>query len=146
MRHRWPEDTRCTRVVLAVEDHVGAVCGGALHLGDPRRHRICTRQGPVEVVCTCAHGADRHGAAPTKTRSPSADTTVTLPGWLLGWDVCCWRGPRRVARHGSVPQIRSALADASQMPRSADAIEEAVRRSHTRRAARQPDPQGVAAA
>ena len=98
------------------------------------------------MVCTCAHGADRHGAAPTKTRSPSADTTVTLPGWLLGWDVCCWRGPRRVARHGSVPQIRSALADAAQMPRSAEAIEEAVRRSHTRRAARQPDPQGVAAA
>jgi transposase len=76
MRHRWPEDTRFTRVVLAVEDNVCAVCGGALHLCAHRRHRICTRQGPVEVVGTLAHGADRHCAAHTKTRSPYAATTL----------------------------------------------------------------------
>jgi len=51
MRHRWREDTRFTRVVLEVEDNVCAVCGGALHLCDHRRHRIFTLQGPVEVVC-----------------------------------------------------------------------------------------------
>jgi len=71
---------------------------------------------------------------------------VTLPGWLIGWDVCCWMGHRRFARHWSVPQIRGALADTSQMPLSADAIEDALRRYHTMRAARQQDPQGVAAA
>ena len=51
MRHRWPGDTRFTRVVLEVEDHVCAVCGEALHICDHRQHRIFTRQGPVEVVC-----------------------------------------------------------------------------------------------
>jgi hypothetical protein len=34
-------------------------------------------------------------------------------------------GHRRVARHWSVPQLRGDLADTSQMPLSAEAIEEA---------------------
>ena len=51
MRHRWPADTQFTRVVWEVEDHVCAVCGAALHICDHRRHRMFTRQGPVEVVC-----------------------------------------------------------------------------------------------
>jgi hypothetical protein len=106
MRHRWPEDTRFTRLVLEVEDNVCAVCGGALHICDHRRHRIFTLQGPVEVVCKLAHCADRHCAAHTKTRSPYAETTLTLPWWLIGWDVFCWMGHRRFARHWSVPQIR----------------------------------------
>jgi hypothetical protein len=55
-------------------------------------------------------------------------------------------GHRRFARHGSVPQIRRARADTSPMPRSAEALEDAVRRDHTMRAARQQAPQLVAAA
>jgi hypothetical protein len=55
-------------------------------------------------------------------------------------------GHRRFARHWSVPQIRSALADTSQIPRSPDALEDAVRRSQTMRAARQQAPQLMAAA
>jgi hypothetical protein len=93
-----------------------------------------------------AHGADRHGVAHAKTRSPYAETTLTLPWWLIGWDVFCWMGHRRFARHWSVPQIRRELADTSQIPLSADAIEEAVRRYQTMRAARQQDPQGLTAA
>jgi len=81
-----------------------------------------------------------------KTRSPYAETTLTLPWWLIGWDVFCWMGHRRFARHWSVPQIRSELADTSQIPLSADAIEDAVRRYQTMLAARQQDPQVVAAA
>src|SRR5713101_2707257 len=146
MRHRWPEDTRFTRVVLEVEDKVCAVCGGALHICDHRRHRIFTLQGPVEVVCKLAHCSDRQCAARAKTRSPYAETTLTLPWWLIGWDVFCWMGHRRFARHWSVPQIRSALADSYQIPLSADAIEDAVRRYQTMLAARQQDPQVMAAA
>jgi hypothetical protein len=71
---------------------------------------------------------------------------LTLPGWLIGWDVFCWMGHRRFARHWSVPQICSALADTSQIPLSADAIEDALRRSQTMLAARQQDPQVLAAA
>jgi hypothetical protein len=146
MRHRWPEDTQFTRVVLEVEDNVCAVCGAALHICDHRRHRIFTLQGPVEVVCKLAHCAARHCAAHTKTRSPYAETLLTLPWWLIGWDVFCWMGHRRFARHWSVPQIRSELADSYQIPLSADAIEDAVRRYQTMLAARQQDPQVVAAA
>src|SRR6266478_3483484 len=84
MRHCWSEDTRFTRVVLEVEDNVCAVCGAALHICDHRRHRIFTLQGPVEVVGKFAHGSDRHCAARVKTRSPYAETTLTLTGWLIG--------------------------------------------------------------
>src|SRR5712691_4340576 len=146
MRHRWPEDTRFTRVVLEVEDNVCAVCGAALHICDHRRHRIFTLQGPVEVVCKLAHCADRQCAAHAKTRSPYAETILTQPWWLIGWDVFCWMGHRRFARHWSVPQIRSELADTYQIPLSADAIEDAVRRYQTMLAARQQAPQVVAAA
>lgn len=146
MRHRWPEDTRFTRVVLEVEDKVCAVCGGALHICDHRRHRIFTLQGPMEMVCKLAHCSDRQCAARAKTHSPYAETTLTLPWWLIGWDVFCWMGHRRFARHWSVPQIRGELADTYQIPRSADAVEDALRRYQTRLAARQQDPQVVAAA
>ena len=146
MRHRWPEDTRFTRLVLEVEDNVCTVCGGVLHICDHRRHRIFTLQGPVEMVCKLAHCADRQCAAHAKTRSPYAETTLTLPWWLIGWDVFCWMGHRRFARHWSVPQIRRELADTYQIPLSADAIEDAVRRYQTMLTARQQDPQGVAAA
>jgi hypothetical protein len=146
MRHRWPEDTRFTRVVLEVEDNVCAVCGAALHICDHRRHRIFTLQGPVEVVCKLAHCSDRQCAAHAKTRSPYAETTLTLPWWLIGWDVFCWMGHRRFARHWSVPQIRSELADTYQIALSADAVEDALRRYQTMLAARQQDPQVVAAA
>src|SRR6266446_4841057 len=146
MRHRWPEDTRVTRVVLEVEDNVCAVCGAALHICDHRRHRIFTLQGPVEVVCKLAHCSDLQCAAHAKTRSPYAEMTLTLPWWLIGWDVFCWMGHRRFARHWSVPQIRGALTDTYQIPLSADAIEDAVRRYQTMLAARQQAPQGLAAA
>jgi len=54
-------------------------------------------------------------------------------------------GHRRFARHWSVPQIRSERADTYQIPLSADAIEDAVRRYQTMLAARQQAPQVVAA-
>lgn len=55
-------------------------------------------------------------------------------------------GHRRFARHWSVPQIRGALADTSQIPLSADAIEDALRRYQTLLAARQQAPEVLAAA
>ena len=146
MRHRWPEDTQFTQMVLEVEDNVCSVCGGALHICDHRRHRIFTLQGPVEVVCKLAHCSDRQCAARAKTRSPYAETTLTQPWWLIGWDVFCWMGHRRFARHWSVPQIRGELVDTYQIPLSADAIEDALQRYQTILAARQQDPQVVAAA
>jgi GNAT superfamily N-acetyltransferase len=146
MRHRWPADTQFTRLVLEVEEESCAVCGRKLHVCDHRPHRIFTLQGPLELICKLAHCSDRGCSAHSKTISPYAETTLTLPWWLLGWDVFCWMGQRRFARHWSVPQIRAELADSYQILLSADAIEDSLRRYQTMLAARQQDPQALAAA
>jgi hypothetical protein len=146
MRHRWPANTEFTRLVLEVEDEACARCGRPLHVCDHRRHRIFTLQGPVELVCKLAHCCDRGCAGHVKTLSPYAEMTLTLPWWLIGWDVFCWMGHRRFARHWSVPQIRSELLDSYRIPLSADAIEDGLQRYQIMLAARQQDAQVVASA
>jgi len=146
MRHRWSPDTEFTRLVLDVEDEACARCGQALHVCDHRRHRIFTLQGPVELVCKLAHCCDRGCAGHAKTLSPYAEMTLTQPWWLIGWDVFCWMGHRRFARHWSVPQIRSELLDSYRIPLSADAIEDGLQRYQIMLAARQQDAQVVASA
>jgi hypothetical protein len=146
MRHCWPADTSFSRIVLEVEEEVCATCGQPLHVCDHRRHRIFTLQGPVELLCKLAHCRDRNCADRSKTLSPFAETTMTLPWWLIGWDVFCWMGQRRFSRHWSVPQIRSELLDSYQIALSSDAIEDNLRRYQIMLAARQQDAQVVAAA
>jgi hypothetical protein len=146
MRHRWSPDTEFTRLVLDVEDEACARCGQRLHVCDHRRHRIFTLQGPVELVCKLAHCCDRGCVGHAKTLSPYAEMTMTLPWWLIGWDVFCWMGHRRFSRHWSVPQIRSELQDSYRIPLSADAIEDGLRRYQIMLAARQQDAQVLAAA
>jgi len=133
-------------MVLEVEEKVCGVCGRNLHVCDHRQHRIFTLRGPLELVCKLAHCSDRHCSVHSKTISPYAETTLTLPWWLIGWDVFCWMGQRRFARHWAVPQIRAELADSYQIDLSADAIEGSLRRYQTMLAARQQDPQVLAAA
>jgi hypothetical protein len=146
MRHRWSPDTEFTRLVLEVEDEACAKCGRPLHVCDHRQHRIFTLQGPVELVCKLAHCCDRSCAGHAKTLSPYAEMTLTQPWWLIGWDVFCWMGHRRFARHWSVPQIRSELLDSYRIPLSADAIEDGLQRYQIMVAARQQDAQVVASA
>jgi hypothetical protein len=69
-----------------------------------------------------------------------------MPWWVLGWDVVCWLGHRRFARHWSVGQLRAALADTYQIPLSDDAIERYIHRYQQMLAARQHDPHLLAAA
>jgi hypothetical protein len=64
----------------------------------------------------------------------------------LGWDVVCWLGHRRFARHWAVGQIRTELADTYQIRLSDDAIERYIQRYQRMLAARQHDPQRLAAA
>jgi hypothetical protein len=47
-----------------------------------------------------------------------------MPYGLIGWDVFCWLGHRRFARHWSVPQLRAELLDSYQIALSEDAIED----------------------
>jgi hypothetical protein len=63
-----------------------------------------------------------------------------MPRWCRGWEVLCWLGHRRFARHWSVPQLRLACKDTHQIRLSDDAIERYIGLYHTILAARQHDP------
>jgi hypothetical protein len=62
-----------------------------------------------------------------------------MPRWLIGWDVFCWLGHRRFARHWSVPQLRAELVDSYKIELSEDAIEDYLQRYQCMLAARQQD-------
>jgi hypothetical protein len=141
MAYRWPEDTVFTRLTLAVEEPWCRKCGGALTICDHRHHHVFTLNGPVHLVCKLAHCPARACPAHTQTLSPEAETTITMPWWVLGWDVVCWLGQRRFARHWSVQQLRTALADTYHIPLSDDAIERYIHRYQQMLAARHRDPQ-----
>jgi hypothetical protein len=139
MRHRWPANTVFTQHVLTVEQGVCDACGRALTICDHRFHRIFTLNGPVEIVCKLAHCPDRVCSAHARTLSPLAEAQITLPWWLIGWDVFCWLGHRRFARHWSVPQLRAELKDTYSITLSDDAIADSLRRYQVMVAARQQD-------
>jgi hypothetical protein len=67
-----------------------------------------------------------------------------MPRWCLGWDVLCWLGHRRFARHWSVPQLRAELQDTHQIRLSDDAITHSIGLYQTILAARQQDPARLA--
>ena len=69
-----------------------------------------------------------------------------MPWWVLGWEVVCWLGQRRCARHWSVGQLRAALADTYQIRLSADAIETSMHRYQQMLAARRQAPDQLATA
>jgi hypothetical protein len=64
----------------------------------------------------------------------------------MGWDVLCWLGHRRFARHWSVPQLRAELKDTHQIRLSDDAIEHYIGLYQTMLAARQQAPDRLAEA
>ena len=102
--------------------------------------------GPRPVVCKLAHCPTRACPGHSQTISPEAETTIALPWWVLGWDVVCWLGQRRFARHWSVGQIRAELVDTYQIRLSADAIETYIRRYQQMLAARRQAPDQLATA
>jgi hypothetical protein len=76
--------------------------------------------------------------------TPDAEWSFALPRWLIGWDVFCWMGHRRFARHWSVPQIQTELRETYRIPLSFDAILAYLGRYQTMLAARQQDPRHMA--
>jgi hypothetical protein len=146
MRLPWPEDTVFSRLVLDVESDYCEHCRAALHVCDHRFHRIHTLQGPVELVARLAHCSDRLCPLRCETLSPAAELALTLPWWTIGWDVFCWMGQRRFARHWSVPQIHTELQEAYHIDLSRDTLLAYLRRYQTLLAARQQDPQQLAVA
>jgi hypothetical protein len=146
MRFSWPTDTVFTQRVLTVEQQTCAFCPRALHVCDHRFHRLFTLQGPVELVCKLARCPDPACPAHAHTLSPHAEAQITLPWWTIGWDVFCWLGQRRFARHWSLPQLQVELRDTYHIPLSDDALAGYLRRYQTMLAARQQDAAQLAAA
>jgi hypothetical protein len=141
MRVRRPEGTVFTRLVLDVEQDRCDHCGSRLHICDHRTRRIYTLDGPVQLCCRLAHCSDPACPRRCRTLSPEAELSLALPGWLIGWDVFCWMGHRRFARHWSVPQIRAELRDGYGVALSVGAIASYLHRYQVMVAARQQDRQ-----
>src|SRR3954447_24730322 len=141
MRFRWPDDTIFQRLVLDVEHDCCPTCGRDLHICDHRIRRIYTLEHPLEMCCRLVHCSDPACPSRPRTLSAAAELTIALPGWLIGWDVLCFIGHRRFARHWSVPQIRDELADSYRIRLSEDAIAVYLRRYQAMVAARQQDPE-----
>ena len=140
MARRWPKDLAWTEVVLEVEDPWCGKCGRRMHVCAHRRHRIFTFEGPRLLVCKLMHCPDRACSSHGHMISPEQELNLTMPWWLIGWDVFCWLGHRRFARHWSVPQLRAELLDRFRIPLSEDAIEDYLQRYQCMLAARQQDP------
>jgi hypothetical protein len=140
MRYRWPEDRQFTQVVLNVEQEVCSLCQRNLHVCDHRFHPILSLQGPLQLVCKLAHCPEPGCPAHRRTLSPLAETQITLPYWLIGWDVFCWLGFRRFCRHWSIPQLQAELRDSFRIRLSDDAISGYLQRYRWMVAARHQDP------
>jgi hypothetical protein len=103
-------------------------------------------QGPTQVVNRLVRCPDASCESRGYTFSPEAELSISMPRWCLGWDVFCWLGHRRFARHWSVPQLRAELKDTHQIRLSDDAIEHYIDLYQTMLAARQQDPAQLAEA
>jgi hypothetical protein len=141
MPYHWPEDTDFALWELDVLDRTCSACGRTMYVCDHRHHHIFCLDGPVHLVCKLNHCPDPTCPGHARTISPEVEATITLPYWVLGWDVFCWIGQRRFARHWSVPQIRAELLDGYTIRLSDDAIEKYIRRYQAMLAARQQDPE-----
>lgn len=145
MPHRWAEGTEFVRLVLDVEDRACPQCGRKRHVCDHRRHPIFTLDGPRQVVCRLVKCPDLECPGHHRTASPEREAAICLPRSILGWDVFCWIGHRRFSRHWSVPQIRGELQDSYRIVVSEDAVEDAIGRYQAIVAAREQDPELLAA-
>jgi hypothetical protein len=146
MRYRWPEDTQFTQVVLTVEQEVCSLCQRHLHVCDHRFHPILSLKGPLQLVCKLAHCPDPDCPAHCRTLSPMAEAQITLPYWLIAWDLFCWLGFRRFTRHWSIPQLQAELRDSYAIRLSDDAISGYLQRYRCMVAARHQDPDLLAQA
>src|SRR5215831_2511111 len=143
MPHVWPKDTDFALWELDVLDRDCPACGRMMHVCDHRYRHFFTLDGPVELVCKLNHCPDPRCPGHARTRSPESEPTIALPGWGIAWDVFCWIGHRRFARHWSIPQIRGELHDAFAIDLTEPGIANYVRRYQAMLAARQQDPEAL---
>ena len=146
MAYRWPAGTTFKRIDLDVQDRSCPVCGRDMHVCDHRYHHLWTLQGPTQVVNRLVRCPEPSCESRGRPFSPAAALSISMPRWCRGWEVCCWLGHRRLARHWSVSQLRAAGKDTHQSRLSDDAITHSMGLDQTMLAARQQDPERLAAA
>ena len=132
MSHHWPDGVEFTRLELVRRDRDCPDCESYMHICDHRHHRIFTMTGPLHIVSKLVHCPDDDCPGHHKTYSPEEEMGVTMPWWVVGWDVFAWIGVRRFARHWSVPQLRYELSDSHGIDLYEDAIENCIQRYRTR--------------
>jgi len=125
---------------LEPEDRDCPFCQRFMHLCDHRHHKIFTLTGPMHIVSKLAHCPDLGCPGHHKTFSPDTEMHLTMPWWLVGWDVLAWIGHRRFARHWSVTQICAELLDSHEIVLSHDSVGRYAYRYQAMLAARQQDP------
>src|SRR5215467_1134926 len=142
MPHVWPSDTDFALWELDVLDRDCPACGRMMHICDHRYRYFFTPDGPVELVCKLNHCPHPHCPGHARTRSPEVEPTIALPGWGIAWDVFCWIGHRRFARHWSIPQIRvdCTTASPSTSPSRGSTNTSAAPRRCSRHASKTPKP------
>jgi hypothetical protein len=140
MPYHWPADTDFAPWELDVLDRNCPACGRMMYVCDHRYRHLHTLDGPVELICKLNHCPDPRCPGHARTRGPELEITIAPPYWAIGWDVFCWIGHRRCARHMAIPTIRSELRDDYAISLSEDAIEKYIRRYQVMLAARQQDP------
>jgi hypothetical protein len=141
MPYAWPEDTDFALWELDVLDRSCPACGRTMSICDHRYRRVHTLEGPVQLVCRLNHCPDPNCPGHARTKSPELEITIALPKWAIGWDVFCWIGHRRCARHRSISQIQSDLWDDYGIRLSDDSIARYIRHYQVMLAARQQDPE-----
>jgi hypothetical protein len=146
MAYHWPADTIFHPLTLEVEERSCWQCAQPLTICCHRQRRFFTGNGPVQLLSKLRHCSNPACPGHALTLSPEEETALVMPYWVLAWDVFCWLGHRRFARHWSVPQIRDELLDRFAIPLSVDGIERYVGRYQRMVAARQQDPGELAAA
>lgn len=139
MARRLSQDAAWTEVVVEVDDLSCSLCARRMHVKKIRRRRIYTLEKPVCYVLKRVHCPDPSCPNHRQTFGPETEGTLAMPWWSIGWDVFCWLGHRRFARHWSVPQIRAELKDSYAIALSEDAIEDYLQRYQCMVAARQQD-------
>ena len=143
MPHARPKDTDFALWELDVLDRDCPACRRMMHICDHRYRHFYTLDGPVELACRLNHCPDPGCPGRARTKSPEVEPTIALPGWGIAWDVFCWIGHRRFARHWSIPQIRGELHDRFAIDLTEPGIANYLRRYQAMLAARQHDPDAL---
>jgi len=139
MSHQWPQGCVLEDLVLSVEELGCWACDRRMVVCDHRHRRVFALGGPLHIISRLVHCPDRQCPGRGRTYSPEAELGIAMPRWAIGWDVFCWIGHRRFARHWGVPQIRMELADSYRIDLSEDAIEKYIHRHQAMVAAREQD-------